>query len=137
MVDLAHGMEARNYGIKETSTIKSLGESLKTLLPLIAIAGALAIYIWTYSETIHIGYQAQQLNKLKEEALKAQQQLIIEEQTLKSPEWLETTVRRDLGMVPIKAAQVLIAPALDQYAGSTDTLALVHSSGAANTSAVN
>jgi cell division protein FtsL len=124
MVDLAPGMEARNYGLKKAPNSRNLWESLKILFPFMMIAGALSFYIWLYSETLLIGYQTQQFNEEKDDALQIQQQLILEEQTLISPERLDLIARSDLGMVPLKANQLIILPAMDQDAGSPNALAL-------------
>jgi cell division protein FtsL len=124
MVDIAPGMEARNYGLKKTPNLRSLVESLKIFLPLIMIAGALSFYIWIYGEITFVGYQSQHLNKQEKEAQQIQEQLVLEEQTQINPERLEAIAFNNLGMVRLKANQIITSPAMDQNTGSSNALAL-------------
>jgi cell division protein FtsL len=123
MVDLAPGLESKNYGLRKTPDPQTLWDSLKILFPLAMIAGALSIYIWIYSENTFIGYQNQSLSEQRDAALKIEQQLILEEQILKDPQWVEATARRDLGMVVLKADQIITALPRNRDAGGTDALA--------------
>ena len=124
MVDLAVGIESRNYGLRKTIEPKALWESLKIILPLVIIAGALSFYIWIQSQSINIGYQSQQLTVQEEELLRTQQQLILEEETVKNLATLEKIARNELGMVSLKASQIIPAPFEDLDAIGSETLAL-------------
>jgi cell division protein FtsL len=115
MIDFASGIEAKNYGLRNTSDPRSLFESMKTLLPLVAIAGILSFHVWVRSQNIQIGYESQKLLTQKEELQNVQNQLILEEQTLKDPRSLEILARRDLGMVMLPVDRVIMAPASDNW----------------------
>jgi len=125
MLDLAAKIETRNYGLRKTTDPRTLLESLRVILPLVIIAAAFSFRIWVCSESIHIGYQSQQLSALVEDSLRTQQQLILEEQTLKDPKSLES-IARDLGMIPLRPDQLILAPVADWDAGSLETLALMN-----------
>ncbi len=110
MLDLAAGMENRNYALRRSTNSRTLLESLEIVLPLIVIAGALCFQIWIRGQTIHIGYENQQLKEQEEILFRIQQQLIVEEQTLMDPRLLETIASRDLGMIILPANQIIPAP---------------------------
>lgn len=124
MVDLAVGIEAKNYGLRKTIEPKALGESLKIILPLVIIAAALSFYIWIQCQSIHIGYQSQQLTNHEQELRRIQQQLILEEETVKNLATLEKIARNELGMIPLKASQIIPAPFENSDAIGSETLAL-------------
>jgi cell division protein FtsL len=124
MVDLAPSIEFRNYGLKRTTEPKAMWDSLKVILPLLIIAGALSFHIWVQSQSIDIGYQSQQLKTQEEEFLRIRQQLILEEETAKNLASLEKIARNELGMVPVKAAQIIPAPMENLNTAGQDKLAL-------------
>jgi|WetSurSiteA1Bulk_404760.scaffolds.fasta_scaffold12442_2 cell division protein FtsL len=109
MVDLAAGTEVRNYGLKRTPDPKILQESLLLILPLAVIAGALSFSIWIRSQIIYVGYQKQDLKTQEEELSRNQQQLVVEEQTLKDPKWLEAVASSSLGMIVVRPDQIIPA----------------------------
>ncbi len=126
MLDLAAGIEARNYGLRRATDVRNLLELLKIVLPLMAIAAVLSIHIWVDSQSIHIGYQSQQLKAQEERLLQIQQQLVLEEQILKDPELLEAIARNDLGMILLPANKVILAPSENWDQSSSVTPALEH-----------
>lgn len=99
MVDLAPDIEIRNYGLRKTPSIRMLCESMKILLPLLLIAGAVSFNIRIRSENIHIGYQKRQLSVQEKDERNIQQQLIVEERMLKDQEWLEASIHKGSGMI--------------------------------------
>ncbi|MBN1568772.1 MAG: cell division protein FtsL [Acidobacteria bacterium] len=109
MVDLAAGTEVRNYGLKRTPDPKILQESLILILPLAVIAAALAFSIWIRSEIIYSGYQKQDLKAQEEELLRSHQQLVVEEQILKDPRWLDAVAGNSLGMIIVRPDQIIPA----------------------------
>jgi cell division protein FtsL len=109
MVDLAAGTEVRNYGLKRTTDPKILQESLILILPLAVIAGALSFSIWIRSEIVYVGYQKQDLKAQEEELARNRQQLVVEEQTLTNPEWLDAVASNSLGMIVVRPDQIIPA----------------------------
>jgi cell division protein FtsL len=111
MVDLANGVEVRNYGLKRTPDPKGVRESLMLFLPVAIVACAFSFQIWIRCQTISVGYQTQELQMQWDELLRNRQQLIVEEQTAKNPEWLDLVAGKDLGMVVVRPAQIIPASA--------------------------
>jgi cell division protein FtsL len=124
MVDLAVGIKARNYGLRKTTEPRALWEALKFILPLMVIAGALSFHIWIQSQSIHIGYQSQELIAQEQNSLRVRQQLILEEETVKNLASLEKIARNELGMVPLKASQIIAAPLDNLDTVGSETLAM-------------
>jgi cell division protein FtsL len=125
MIDFAAGIEAKNFGLRNTSDPRSLLESLKILLPLVAIAGILFFHVWICSQNMQIGYESQQLLAQEEEMSNTKKQLILEEQTLKDPKSLDILARRDLGMIRLPVDRVVLPPAPESWkTGTSETLAL-------------
>ena len=79
MVDLAAGTEIRNYGLKRTP------------------------------EIIDVGYQKQDLKIQEEELSRSLQQLVVEEQVLKDPKWLDAVASKSLGMIIVRPDQIIPA----------------------------
>jgi cell division protein FtsL len=109
MVDLANGVEVRNYGLKRTPDPKGVRESLMLFLPVAIVACAFSFQIWIRCQTISVGYQMQELQSQWDELLRNRQQLVVEEQTVKNPEWLDQIAGKNLGMVVVRPAQIIPA----------------------------
>ena len=124
MLDLAVGIETRNYGLKKTPDPQILRESLLLILPLAIIASVLSFHIWIRSQSIRIGYQSQELNAQEEALARNQQHLVVEEQTLKDPKWLEAIAGKNLGMIILRADQIIPAP-LDNWNASNSKTTLM------------
>ena len=124
MLDLAAGIEARNYGLGRSNGWRTVLESAPIILPLLGIMSVLSFHIWVRSQSIHIGYQSQQLSTQEEDLLQIQRQLILEEQTLKNPAWLEATARKNLGMILLKPNQIISPPIENWDTGSPRTFKL-------------
>jgi cell division protein FtsL len=118
MLDLAAGIEERNYGLKKKPDTQILRESMPLVFLLAIIATALFFHVWICSQTLRIGYQSQELNSQEQELLRSQQHLIVEEQTLKDPKWLAAVAGRDLGMTIVRADQIIPAPIGNWNAGN-------------------
>jgi len=128
MLDFAAGIEAKNYGLRNTTDLRSLLESLRVVLPFVVMAAGFSFHVWVRSQNIHIGYQGQQLNAQTEELLQIRQQLILEEQTLKDPRWLEAVARKNLGLILLRPSQIIPPPLENLSNGGADSLALETSS---------
>jgi len=109
MLDFAAGIESKNYGLRNTSDLRTLLDSLKILLPLVTIAGALSFHIWICSQNIEIGYQNQKLNEKEEGLVNARNQLILEEQTLKDLQKLEILALGEMGMIIPTADHIILS----------------------------
>jgi cell division protein FtsL len=121
MVDLANGVEVRNYGLKRTPDPKGVRESLMLFLPVAIVACAFSFQIWIRCQTISVGYQTQEFRTQWEELSRNQEQLVVEEQTVKNPEWLEQVAGKDLGMVVVRPAQIIPASIKNLDADSSKT----------------
>ena len=125
MLDFADGIESKNYGLKKTSDLSTLWDSLKILLPLAVIACALSFHIWVRSKSIQVGYQNQQLISQEAGMLNDQKQLILEEQTIKDPKSLEILALGELNMIIPPADRIIMsAPSQEQNMEDSEDLAL-------------
>ncbi len=130
MLDFAAGIEAKNYGLRKTSDLRTLLDSLKILFPLVMIAGALSFHIWIRSQKIQVGYENQQLIHQEEGLLNLQKELILEEQTLKDPKTLEIVALGDLDMIVPPADRIILSHAPEEWdLTSSEALALGNLSG--------
>lgn len=109
MLDLAAGFENRNYGLRRSSDLRIVIKSLMTVVPFIAVAGCLSIYLWIGGQRIQVGYQLQQLHLQEQELLNIRRQIIIAEQILMDPERLHAEAQMDLGMSPLQPNQIIPA----------------------------
>ena len=121
MMDLAGGIEARNYGIKRRTDRRNLADLLTITLSVLLIGGVLLFYAWTRSQIVDMGYEEQSLEAQERNILRLQNNLILEEETLKNPARIDSIARNDLGMVLVRTNQ-LVAPQLQdaQASGATD-----------------
>jgi hypothetical protein len=110
MLDLAAGVESKNYDLSKTMDPQILRECLWLILPLAAIAIVLSFQIWIRSQVIHIGYQSQDLRKQEEVLKRNRQQLIVKKQALQNPKWLEAMASNKLGMTILKPDQIISVP---------------------------
>jgi cell division protein FtsL len=131
MKDWAGGIETRNYGIKSKLDACMLSELMRVIVALVIVAGALLFYSWVRSQIVNTGYESQQLFAEKESLLRAQKRLILEEETLISPERIDLIARNDLKMIPLRPNQ-LILPQLDDAGRSASNVMAMIDSGAAN-----
>ena len=115
MLDFAAGIEAKNYGLRKTSDLRTLLDSLKILCPLVVIAGALSFHIWIGSQNIQIGYENQELIRQEEELLDLKKELILEEQTLKDLRTLEALALGEMGMIVPSADQIILSARPDEW----------------------
>ncbi len=123
-MDWAGKVESRNYGIKRQTDQHILCDLLTITASVVLLAGALGFYAWASCGIVDLGYQEQSLNAQEEELLRVQKNLILEEQTLKNPERIDSIAQNELGMVRMRANQ-LVSPALqDLEIGSQTSLAL-------------
>jgi cell division protein FtsL len=130
MLDFAAGIEAKNYGLRKTSDLLTLLDSLKILFPIVVIAGALSFHIWVRSQITQIGYESQQLANQEEDLQKDQKQLVLEEQTLKDPNTMEILAMGDLNMIIPPADRIIMTiPPEEWDMGDSETLALGNVSG--------
>jgi cell division protein FtsL len=129
MHDWAGEIADRNYGIKRITDPQKLSELLAIIFSLALIAATLLFYAWNRSQIVSIGYASQQLQAQEEYLLHEERSLVLEEQTLKNPERIEAIARTQLGMIPLRASQ-LLTPQLPGVAPAGPvTLALAESSG--------
>jgi len=121
MMDWAGGIESRNYGIKRRTDRRNLVDLLTITLSVLLVGGVLLFYAWTRSRIVDMGYEGQSLEAQERSILRTQNNLILEEETLKNPARIDSIARNDLGMVLVRTNQ-LVAPQLQDApaSGSTD-----------------
>ena len=125
MLDFAAGIEAKNYGLRKTSDLLTLLDSLKILFPLFVIAGALSFHVWVRSQTIQIGYERHQLINQENDLRNIREHLILEEQTTKNLKKLEIRAMVDLKMILTPADRIIMTvPPQQLETEGSETLAL-------------
>jgi cell division protein FtsL len=129
MTDWAEGIETRNYGIKNELDAGMLSELMRVIVALVLVAGALLFYSWVRSQIVNTGYESQQLFAEEESLLRAQKSLILEEETLRSPERIYNIARNELNMTPLHPNQFL--PQIqDVERGASNVIAMADSESA-------
>jgi cell division protein FtsL len=131
MRDWVGGIETRNYGIKSKLDACMLSELMRVIVALVIVAGALLFYSWVRSQIVNTGYESQQLFAEKESLLRTQKRLILEEETLISPERIDLIARNDLKMTPLRPSQ-LILPQLEDLGRSASNAIAMADSGTGN-----
>jgi cell division protein FtsL len=129
MTDWAEGIETRNYGIKSELDAGMLSELMRIIIALVLVAGALLFYSWVRSQIVNTGYESQQLFAEEESLMRAQKSLILEEETLRSPERIDAIARNELKMTPLHPNQ-LILPQQDMERGASNVVVMADSEAA-------
>jgi cell division protein FtsL len=129
MTDWAQGIETRNYGIKNELDAGMLSDLMRVIIALVMVAGALLFYSWVRSQIVNTGYESQRLLTEEDLLLRAQKSLILEEQTLRNPERIDTIARNELKMLPLRPNQ-LILPQIDVERSASNIVAMVDSEAA-------
>ncbi len=111
MMDWAGGFEARNYGIRRRTDRRNLVDLLTITLSVLMIGGVLLCYAWTRSRIVDMGYEGQSLEAQERSILRTQNNLVLEEETLKNPARIDSIARTELDMVLVRTNQ-LVAPQL-------------------------
>ncbi len=107
MVDLAPGVEAKNYGLSRRLEPKTLFELFKVILPLVLIACVLSFHVYVRAESIRMGYERQRFGEQMEKLRNARRQLLVQEQLLQDPRLMDSMARNDLGMIILHANQFI------------------------------
>lgn len=124
MTDWADGIETRNYGIKNELDVHMLSELMRIVAALAVVAGALLFYSWIRSQIVNTGYESQRLFAEEESLLRTNQGLVLEKETLKNPERIDTIARNDLGMMPLHPYQIILPKGRDAGSSSSDQIAM-------------
>ena len=127
MTDWADGIETRNYGIKRKVDGGMFSDLVRSILSLALVAGALVFCSWIRHQIISTGYESQNLFAEEESLLRIQKSLILEEETLRSPERIDIIARNDLGMTPLRPAQLIQAGSQGAEPSLSDAMAMVDS----------
>ncbi len=127
MNDWSTGVESRNYRITHRPDSRSLADLLASMLCVLIIAGALTGYIWTRCRIIALGYQLQKCQELEQTLARAERFLILEEETLKSPDRIDRIARSELAMGPLAPYQRIV-PRFTEIDVRPATLALATTS---------
>ena len=125
MTDWANGIETRNYGIKCKIENGMLMELIRMILVLALVAGAFLHYSWIRSHIINTGYEIQNLLDQEESLLRTQKTLILEEETLRNPQRIDTIARRELGMAPLRPNQLILPKLRDVNHSIPNEMAMV------------
>ena len=78
-----------------------------------AMAGCLLLYAWQHFECIQIHYQLEQLQSMRAKALELNQQLHVEDATLRAPGRIDNFARQHLGLTVAVPGQMLAVDASD------------------------
>lgn len=125
MTDWADGIETKNYGIKGEIDAGMFSDLIRTIIPLVAIAGTLLFYSWIRSQIVNVGYETQRLVAKQESLLRTQKKLDLEKETLTSPVRIDVLARVDLGMTPLRPSQFILPQ--DEERGLSNKMAMADS----------
>jgi cell division protein FtsL len=125
MNDWSVGVESRNYRIAHRPDSRSLADLLASMLCLLIIAGALTGYVWTRCRIVALGYEVQKCKDIEQTLARRESILILEEETLKSPDRIDRIARNELAMEPLGPYQ-RIAARFSEIDAHPATLALVN-----------
>jgi cell division protein FtsL len=126
VTDWAEGMEIRNFGIKTELDFSMLSELMHGIVALVIVANAFLFYSWVRSQIVSTGYESQQLFVEEQTLLRTQKSLILEEETLRNPERIDTLARNELKMTPLRPNQLILSQIQDQERSAADTVAMVN-----------
>jgi cell division protein FtsL len=129
MMDWAEEIESRNYGIKRKTDRRNLTDLLRIIGSLLMIGGVLLFYAWVRSRIVENGYEEQHLQAQEKASLRTQANYILEEQTLKNPERIDSIARNELGMVLVHTNQLVAPQIQDAQGGESTTLAMAKPAG--------
>lgn len=124
MKDWAGRIESRNYGIKRRTDRRHIKDMLACTAPALLLACSFGFYAWVRCSIVDLGYQEQYLSSREKLLLRDQTHLILEEQTLKRPERIETIAQKDLGMVRMRTRQLMPVSLREADLGGPATYAL-------------
>jgi cell division protein FtsL len=125
MKDWVGGIESRNYGIRRHLDAGMLSELLRIFIALLLVAGALLFYSWVQSQIVNIGYQSQKLFNEEEALRRTEKWLILEEETLRSPERIDAIARNELGMMPLRPNQIITSQPDEAWRSGSNAMAMV------------
>ena len=131
MIDWVDGIETRNYGIKSNLNAGMLSELMRVIISFVMFAGVLLFFTWVRSQIVNTGYENQQLRAEEESLLRIQKKLIIEEETLKSLDRIDTIARNELNMIALQPKQIILTQ-LNTTRQSTPNVLAMADSGAAH-----
>ncbi len=124
MTDWAEGIESRNYGIKREIDMGMLSDLFRVIIALVMVAGALVFYSWMQNQIVNTGYESQNLFVEEQMLLRVQTKLILEEETLRNPGRIDLIARNDLGLAPLRPAQMLFPQRGDAAMSASDSYAM-------------
>jgi cell division protein FtsL len=130
MTDWAEGIETRNYGIKNELDAGMLSDLMRVIIALVMVAGALLFYSWVRSQIVNTGYERQQLLAEEDSLLRTQKSLILEEETLRNPERIDTIARNELKMTRLRPNQLILPQIQDVERGASNVVAMADSEAA-------
>ncbi len=105
--DWSAGAETRNYRIRHSIDPRHLRDLLASMLCVLMIAGALIGYLWLRGRIVDMGYAVERLKETETTLARMENNLILEEETLKSPERIDFIARTELAMEPLSPFQRL------------------------------
>jgi len=107
MMDWSPGVESRNYRILRRSDRRGLLDMLSSILCILGIGGALVAYLWSSNRIMNMGYEAGRLQEAEKALLRTHNSLILEEETLKTPQRIDFFARTSLGMELLQPNQLI------------------------------
>jgi cell division protein FtsL len=130
MTDWADGIEMRNYGIQRGIDVRMFSDFMRAIIPLAMVAAALVFYSWVRNQMIQAGYESQRLYTMEEALLRAQEKLVLEEETLRNPGRIDAIARNELGMAPLHPSQWIVPQIPEQTSGFSGAIAMADSEAA-------
>jgi cell division protein FtsL len=96
-----------------------LNDCWRTVAVGAAMAGCLLMYAWQHFECIQLHYQLEQLQATRAQALELNQQLHVEDATLRAPGRIDNFARQHLGLTVAVPGQLSAAEASDAVLAQT------------------
>jgi len=125
MIDWANSAEERNYGVKRETDLRNLLDLLWILVTLLVLGGVFVFHSWERSTIVRMGYENQRLQEAEQDLLRREKLLLLEVETLKDPERIDSIARDVLGMTPLQARQILPPARPDPAKAAEGSLAMV------------
>jgi hypothetical protein len=129
MTDWANGIETRNYGIKNEIDANMLSGFIRTIIPLMIIAGAFLFCSWVRSQLFNVGYEISKLSDREKALIQTRDSLNVEEESLKRPGHIDDLARNDMGMIPICANQLISPEIQDVEKSPSNVIAMSQGNG--------
>jgi len=107
---LAQSSAPRRARLDRAARAERRRRVLHHAVALFCLAIVALMYVWLRLQVVNLGYALSATTKLQQHLEQEQRELRLEHATLTSPERVEATARRRLGLRPPEKGQVIVLP---------------------------